>query len=58
MTEVVDHGHSSIFHPGTMVPTYPRGIGSAFHGACGAGRGCIAFFTLCSMLFAPCVLLA
>ena len=38
MTEVIEHGHSFISHPSTMVPTYPRGIGSAFHRAGGAGR--------------------
>ena len=25
MTEVIDHGHSFISHPGTMVPTYGAG---------------------------------
>ena len=37
--EVIDNCHFFISHPSTMVPTYPRGIGSAFHRAGAAGRG-------------------
>jgi len=31
MTEVIDHGHSFISHPSTMVPTYGAGRGHKGH---------------------------